>query len=230
MVWTTDMVNEEKEVDPIELNSFEFFAQALSYFEGEARGQLSSDKHSPPSLVASSNSRMEINAIKTIIMQQNVEDEQIEESTSTPERSSDPSLEEMSYEKSITRQMEEPTSTPERSSDPSLEEMSCINAIEVDHNIIGTNSSLTSDYQMSDQNLRWLKQIITSKVTIKDIPKLDKKDPSTNIKRKLLKQLPNLQIIKDLIYLVDEDEFKNKRCRYIMPRNEVELTIKELHS
>ena len=39
----------------------------------------------------------------------------------------------------------------------------------------------------------------------------------------------NLKIIKDLIYLVDEDKFKNKRYRYLMPRNEVELTIKELH-
>ena len=35
--------------------------------------------------------------------------------------------------------------------------------------------------------------------------------------------MPNFQIIKNLIYLVDEDKFQNK------PRNEVELTMKELH-
>ena len=105
--------------------------------------------------------------------------------------------------------------------------MSCRNAIEVNNDIIGTNSSLTSEYQMSNPNLRCLNHIIMSKATIKDIPKLDQKVPSTNIKRKLLKQFPNLQIIKDLIYLVDEDKIKNKRCRYLMPRNEVELAIKE---
>ena len=135
----------------------------------------------------------------------------------------------MSYEMSRSTQIEEPTSTPERSSDPSLEERLDINAIEL-NNIIGTNSSLTSDYQMSDPNLKWLKQIILSKPNIKELPKLDKNDPNTIIKRKLLKQMSNLQIKKDLIYLVDEDKFKNKRYRYLMPRNEVELTIKELHS
>ena len=44
-----------------------------------------------------------------------------------------------------------------------------------------------------------------------------------------MKLLPSLKIIKDLIYLVDEDKFKNKRYRYLMQRNEVELPIKELH-
>ena len=83
---------------------------------------------------------------------------------------------------------------------------------------------------MSDPNLKWLKQIILSKPNTKELPKLDKNDPNTIIKRKLLKQMSNLQIKKDLIYLVDEDKFKNKRYRYLMPRNEVELTIKELHS
>ena len=48
-------------------------------------------------------------------------------------------------------------------------------------------------------------------------------------KKKLSKQLLNLKIIKGLIYLVDEEKFKNKRYRYLMPRDEVELTIKELH-
>ena len=87
---------------------------------------------------------------------------------------------------------------------------------------------------MSDQpNLKWLKAIIESKSTNKERFKLDKKDPNSNIKKKLVKQLPNLQIIKIfesiLIYLVGEDRFKNKRYRYRMPRNEVELTMKGLH-
>ena len=49
------------------------------------------------------------------------------------------------------------------------------------------------------------------------------------IQKKLLKQLPNWKIIKNLICLVDEEKFGNKRNRYVIPRNEVELTIKELH-
>ena len=82
---------------------------------------------------------------------------------------------------------------------------------------------------MSDPNLRWLKIIILAKKTSKEKFELDKRDPNTNIKKKLRKHMPSLKIIKDLIYLVDEDKFKNKRYRYLMPRNEVELTIKELH-
>ena len=230
MVGATEAAKEENGQVPPELNSLEFFVQALSYFEGEASGKLSSDEQSPASLDTSSNSIIEINAIKTILIQENWESQPQGETTSTPERPPGPSLEEMSYDESMTMQFKKSTSTPERPPGPSLEERSSINAIEVDHDIIGTNSSLTSEYQMSDSNLRWLKQIILSNKTIKEIPKMDKADPNTIIKRKLLKQLPNLQIKKDLIYFVDEDKFKNKRYRYLMPKNEVELTIKELHS
>ena len=60
---------------------------------------------------------------------------------------------------------------------------------------------------MSDPNLRWLKNIILAKRTNKERFEFDKRDPNTNIKKKLLKQLPNLKLIKDLIYLVDEDKF-----------------------
>ena len=42
-------VEEEKEPEPVELNSFEFFVQALSHFEVEARGKLSSEEQSPAS-------------------------------------------------------------------------------------------------------------------------------------------------------------------------------------
>ena len=47
------------------------------------------------------------------------------------------------------------------------------------------------------------------------------------MQKKLLKHLPNLKIVKNLIYLVDDDKFKNKRQRYLIQRNEIELTIKE---
>ena len=67
MIGTTETVEEEKVPEPVELNSFEFFAQALSYFEGEARGQLSSEEQSPATPVESLNSRIEINAIKTMV-------------------------------------------------------------------------------------------------------------------------------------------------------------------
>ena len=157
MVGATETEREEKGQVPPELNSFEFFSQALSYFEGEANGKLSSEEQSPTSLVESSNSIFEINAIKTIILQDDWENKTREESTSTPERPSG----------------------------PLLEERVDINAIEL-NNIIGTNSSLTSDYQMSDPNLKWLKHIIVSKPNIKEMPKLDKKDPNTIIKKEIV--------------------------------------------
>ena len=53
MVGATETAKEENEQVPSELNSFEFFVQAISYFEGEARGKLSFDEQSPASLVAS---------------------------------------------------------------------------------------------------------------------------------------------------------------------------------
>ena len=60
----------EEGPEPVELNSFEFFVKALSYFEGEAIGKLSSDEQSPSTPVKSSNSRTEINAVKTAIMRE----------------------------------------------------------------------------------------------------------------------------------------------------------------
>ena len=59
MVGATEAEKEEKGQVPPELNALEFFVQALSYFEGEASGKLSSDEQSPTSLVASSNSTIE---------------------------------------------------------------------------------------------------------------------------------------------------------------------------
>ena len=69
MIGATETSEEDKEPDPVKLNSVEFFVQALSYFEDEASGQLSSGEQSPASPVASSNSSIEINAIKTALIQ-----------------------------------------------------------------------------------------------------------------------------------------------------------------
>ena len=111
------------------------FAQALSYFEGEALGQLSLDGKNPASPVESLNSKIEINSIKTMILQDyhHTNSKLLDESMSTPERSSEPLLEETSYNDSLSNMM--------------------VNAINMDNDIIGTNSSLTSEYQMSDPNL-----------------------------------------------------------------------------
>ena len=70
MIGATETTEEEKEPEPVELNSFEFFVQALSYLEGEASEKLSSGEQSPASPVESSNPRMEINAIKTALVQE----------------------------------------------------------------------------------------------------------------------------------------------------------------
>ena len=64
----------------------------------------------------------------------------LDESTSTRSEWSDSSLGKMLYEDSLTTMM--------------------VNSIDVDQGIWGTNSSLTDEYQMSDPNLKWLKNII----------------------------------------------------------------------
>ena len=62
--------NPYEESDPVELNSLEFFIKAISYFEGEANGQLSSSEQSPVSLVRSETQRFDINAIKTVLLEE----------------------------------------------------------------------------------------------------------------------------------------------------------------
>ena len=47
MMEAMETVKEEKIPEPLEMNSFEFFVQALSYFEGESNGKLSSSEQSP---------------------------------------------------------------------------------------------------------------------------------------------------------------------------------------
>ena len=60
--------NLDEESDPVELKSLEFFIKALSYFEGEANGQLSSSEQSPAFLVRRDTQRLNINSIKTTLL------------------------------------------------------------------------------------------------------------------------------------------------------------------
>ena len=106
----------------------------------------------------------------------------IEESACTREESPDSMIGEMLSDDSLTNIM--------------------ANSIEIDQGIVGTNSSLTDDYQMFDQNLKWLNTIIKAK---------ERSGNKIKVNKKLLKYLPNLKIIKNLIYLVDEDKFGIKR-------------------
>ena len=88
MMESMEAVAEKEEPEPVELNSFEFFVQALSFFEGDANGKLSSNEQSTATPVGISNSRIEINAIKTVLMRENNQHKQSQlqdESTSTRE-------------------------------------------------------------------------------------------------------------------------------------------------
>ena len=133
--------------------------------------KLSSSEHSPATPIGSLSSRIEINAIKTAILQEinDGESKLLDESTSTPETSSDLSLEEM-HDDSLTNLM--------------------VNSIDMDNNIVGTNISLTGDFQMSDPKLKWLKTIIETKGLSPEGLKINKKDLKNNIQKKLLKYLP----------------------------------------
>ena len=53
--------NLDVESDPVELNSLEFFIKAMSYFEGENNGELSSVEQSPVSLVRSETQQLKQN-------------------------------------------------------------------------------------------------------------------------------------------------------------------------
>ena len=77
----------------------------------------------------------------------------------------------------------------ERSDEDSLTSM-MVNSINVDNIIVGTNSSLTSEFQMSDPNLRWLKNIIISKKTNKDKFKTRQKGSKYKHQKEFFKQLP----------------------------------------
>ena len=121
----------------------------------------------------------------------------LDESTSTREKSADPSLGEIVDDDSLTTMM--------------------VNSIVVDQGIVGTNSRLTDENQMSDPNLKRMKTIIQAKERSGNKIKINKNYLNI-VRKKLLKHLLNLKIIKNLIYLVDDEKFGKKRQRYLIPR------------
>ena len=192
--------NLEEESDPVELNLLEFFLKALSYFEEETNG---------PQQEAKPNNSTST-AIKTALL--------------------------ADYKQfGSSRLLNDPISTRKESLHSLLGQkevgrsISNLNfcAMEV-NNIVGTNSKLSSEYQMSDTNLRLLKEVIRLKDPNYSKPKVTRKGLNAILK-KLLRYLPGLRIMKDLIYFVDEDKFGNERYRYVMPKNEINRTIQELH-
>ena len=126
----------EERPDLVELNSLDFFIKALLYFEEEAHGQLSSSEPSPASLVRREIQRFEINAIRTALIEnckQFGSRQLLNDPISTRDGSDDSLFGELKDDCSITN-------------------LAFCN-LEV-NNIVGTNSKLTSEYQMSDPNLR----------------------------------------------------------------------------
>ena len=96
--------NPDEESDPVELSSLEFFIKALSYFEGDANGQLSSSEQSPASLVRSETQRLNINAIKTALLAEHKQcgsSQLLDDPISTREESSYSLLGEKEVERSI---------------------------------------------------------------------------------------------------------------------------------
>ena len=83
MIGATETSEEDKEPDPVELNSVEFFVQALSYFEGEANGHLSSGEKSPASPAANLTSEFQVSDpnlrwLKNIILSKRTNKEKYE--------------------------------------------------------------------------------------------------------------------------------------------------------
>ena len=61
-----------------------------------------------------------------------------------------------------------------------------LNSFDIDQGIVGTNSSLMEEYQMSDPSLKWLRPIIQAKEPSQNKYIVSKKD-FNNIQKKMLK-------------------------------------------
>ena len=179
-------------------------------YDQQSIGQLSSSEPSPASLDRSETQRFDINAIKTTFL-------------------------EKCKQFGSSQLLNDPISTREESSNSFLGETKneCSNTnfafctLEV-NNIEGTDSRLTNESQVSDSNLRWLKEIIRKRDLNNGRPMIVRKGLIPT-QKKLLKYLTSFIILKDLIYFVDEDKFGNEKHRYAMPTNEINSTMQELH-
>ena len=78
---------------------------------------------------------------------------------------------------------------------------------------------------MFDPTLQWLKELIIERDANYGQFSLPKKANLRSVQRKLLKHQPNFKIIKNLIYFIDKDKFGNELKRYVIPKNEIKLTI-----
>ena len=95
--------------------------------------------------------------------------------------------------------------------------------------IVGTNSQLSSVYQMSDPIMQWLKELIIERDASNGQSSQPKRANMKKIQRKLIKHLPSFKIIKDLIYFMDKDKLGNEQKRYVYPKGEIKSTIQEMH-
>ena len=75
-----------------------------------------------------------------------------------------------------------------------------VNALDV---IVGTNIRISSDYQMSDPILKWLKTMILEREASNGKYNRPKKADTSRVQRILIKHIFNFRIIKDLIYFID---------------------------
>ena len=176
MVGATVTVEEEKEPEPVEQNSFEFSVQALSILEGEAFGQLSPEGQSPAPLGTSSDPIIEINAEKTALIQESHYNwsKLPDESPSTLNGPSGLLIgERYNDDSTISELRDESPSTlngppglliGERYDDDSLTSM-MVNAIDVDNTIIGTNSRFTNrETQTSRRSVKTTAKLETHKI------------------------------------------------------------------
>ena len=133
----------------------------MSYFEEEVDGKLRSSGQSPTSSFRSESFTQKIHAIRSALVEEEEDTSQLLIDKSTPQKS-----------RVKAKLLEDPR---DNDSETSLN----FNTIEVNEpsDIIGTNSKISSNYQMSDPNLRWIKDLITKKDKKNGrLPKLNKKD------------------------------------------------------
>ena len=169
--------NPDEESDPVELNSLEFFIKAISYFEGEADGQLSSSEQSPASLVRSETQQFKIDAIETALITEHKQcgsSQLLNDPISTREESAYSLLGEKKAGRSISN----------------------LNVCVLEtNNIVDTNSKPTSEYQRSDSNLKWLKEIIHQR-DANEVRSRRTRKRLTSQQKKLLKYIPSVIIFK----------------------------------
>ena len=141
--WTNeeldDLMSRSEEPEPVELNSLSYFVHALSYFEEEVSGKLSPPGQSPTSSGRSESCSQRTEFFRSVLLNEETSQLLIDPGSTRGHGSEASLLEDPHDDDSITRLH--------------------VDAIEINEpsDIIGTNSRITCHYQMSDPNLRWVK-------------------------------------------------------------------------